>query len=275
MLPHCINHLRESGIEKIVVLDNESTDNSAQIALDHGVAMISFSSDGLFCEETMTRAIRNTIDSLPSKFDWVLKIDADEFLYPSGSNETLHEFIERTNREGFNCAAAFSHQTYPMSDEARVLELHFDPLKVLSHVIPHVHNDKYSLEHHALYRCIWKVNVFHRGLQYKNPHYVSGTMRLHPDLLLLRHIPYTTQEASRERLLEGRKKRLSKRNFEIGLSTHYQELSDNDPFTFDHLRASCFDWDYLLRSYRKCFNTTLGEIAKKLNTADPSGHATA
>lgn len=95
ILPHCITHLRKNDIHDIVVLDNESTDRSVEIALDYGATVTSFPSDGKFCEETITRCIRDTTNRLPEKFNWILKVDADEFFYSPKPEEKVSEFIER------------------------------------------------------------------------------------------------------------------------------------------------------------------------------------
>jgi glycosyltransferase involved in cell wall biosynthesis len=264
MLPFCIKHLSKNGIQHILVLDNESTDKSLEIALDYGASVISFSSNGLFCEETITRCIRNSIRSLPENFNWILKVDADEFIYSSKPNETIIEFIERNHENGFNCIGSFSHQTYPMAEEIDQLKKQFDPVNLLKHVIPHIKNDKYSTKDHPYSKCIWKVNVFNRSLSYRNPHYVDGRISLARELLLLKHVPYTIPEITVHRLIDGRKRRLSKRNFEIGLSTHYVDLSNNSTFIFDHIRSHCFDWDGLYESYFEDFESTLNLVAKRL-----------
>lgn len=260
ILPICICNLKKNGIEQIIVLNNESTDHSAKVAIELGAKVIDFSSHGVFCEETISKKIKETIRKLPQKINWIIKLDADEFLFSPIQNMKLVEFINNQDLLGFNCIGSYSHQTYPMLEEIDLLRKNFDPVILLNHVIPHIKNNKYPSSFHKYAHCIWKINVFKRELEYLNPHFVQGQKKIANKLILLKHIPYTIPEISRKRIIEDRKARLGKRNFEIGLSIHYMEIPDDQVFVFDEKQFQCFKWKELLNSYLVNFDETLNRI---------------
>jgi glycosyltransferase involved in cell wall biosynthesis len=80
LLPYFFRHYK-SFVDKIVVHDNESTDASPRIALDHGAFLVRFSTGGAY-DETVLTTIRNTayIASLDMA-DFVIVADVDEFLW--------------------------------------------------------------------------------------------------------------------------------------------------------------------------------------------------
>ncbi len=116
LLPYCIDHLRINGIEDIIVLDNESSDRTAIVAREHGARVVALSSGGRHCAEAIIANIRETIDRLPRTINWILKVDADEFLY-SPTGEPLLQFLNKMDEAGFNCIGSLSQHTYPMLDE--------------------------------------------------------------------------------------------------------------------------------------------------------------
>jgi len=70
---HCLQ--RVSGFDQIMVIDSNSTDNTAKIAREHGVEVHQFDWNGQFPKK------RNwVLRNLPIKNDWVLFLDADEYM---------------------------------------------------------------------------------------------------------------------------------------------------------------------------------------------------
>lgn len=79
LLPFTVNHYKKQfSSSRIVVCDNESTDNSVQIAKSLGCEIYSFSTGGQFSEEALTK-VRNTIWK-SAQTDWVILADMDEIL---------------------------------------------------------------------------------------------------------------------------------------------------------------------------------------------------
>lgn len=84
---HCLQLLK--NFHQIMVIDSNSTDNTKQIALEYGAEIFDFSWNGLFPKKR-NWALRN----LPIKNDWVLFLDADEFI--------TKEFIQELEKSIIN-----------------------------------------------------------------------------------------------------------------------------------------------------------------------------
>ena len=70
---HCLKLI--SGFDQIMVIDSNSTDNTAKIAEQHGAEVHQFTWDGQFPKK------RNwVLRNLPIRNEWVLFLDADEYI---------------------------------------------------------------------------------------------------------------------------------------------------------------------------------------------------
>ena len=79
LLPHAIHHFKTYIPScKITICDNESTDDSVELAKSLGCAVIPFSSKNI-SDETVKIEVRNTIWSDISS-GWIIMADMDEFL---------------------------------------------------------------------------------------------------------------------------------------------------------------------------------------------------
>jgi hypothetical protein len=79
LLPHTVNHYKKYLPNcKITIYDNESTDNSVEIAKNLGCDIFSFSSNNIF-DENIQIELRN---SVWKKYNsgWIIMADMDEFL---------------------------------------------------------------------------------------------------------------------------------------------------------------------------------------------------
>jgi glycosyltransferase involved in cell wall biosynthesis len=89
MLPHFLNHYSRIA-HKIVVYDNQSTDNSMSLVRDYSnVEVHSFNTGGRFSELTLTSIRENCWRN--DNADYVIVCDVDEFLYCD--NVDLPEFL--------------------------------------------------------------------------------------------------------------------------------------------------------------------------------------
>jgi hypothetical protein len=91
LLPYTINHYKSQlPSSKITILDNESTDNSVEIAKVLGCNIMLWSSNNIFNERINTSIKNNVWKSL--KEGWVIVVDMDEWLYVT--EERLQEEFE-------------------------------------------------------------------------------------------------------------------------------------------------------------------------------------
>ena len=92
-LPKCLEKL--SDFSEIIVVDSNSTDRTPEIANEFGCRLINFNWNGKFPKK------RNwTLDNVSIQNDWVLFLDADEFLTDSFISE-VSEKILKTTHNGF------------------------------------------------------------------------------------------------------------------------------------------------------------------------------
>ncbi|AUS05830.1 glycosyltransferase family 2 protein [Pseudotamlana carrageenivorans] len=92
-LPHCLEKL--SSFSEIIVVDSQSTDNTPKIVEQFGYQLINFTWNGKYPKK------RNwTLQNIPLKNDWILFLDADEFLTNQFIEEVGHK-IKNTSASGF------------------------------------------------------------------------------------------------------------------------------------------------------------------------------
>jgi glycosyltransferase involved in cell wall biosynthesis len=95
-LKGCLDAIGNDLAKKIVVVDSMSTDNTRQIALDAGVEVIQFDWDGKFPKKR-NWFLRNHKPST----QWVLFLDADEFLTPEFKQELRGKLATGENVVGY------------------------------------------------------------------------------------------------------------------------------------------------------------------------------
>ncbi|MFD2543289.1 glycosyltransferase family 2 protein [Lacinutrix gracilariae] len=92
-LPHCLEKL--SQFSEVVVIDSQSTDSTPEIVKQFGFKIVDFNWDGKFPKK------RNwTLRNVPLKNDWILFLDADEFLTDSFIKE-IGAKTKDSNFKGF------------------------------------------------------------------------------------------------------------------------------------------------------------------------------
>jgi len=103
-IAQCLRNVLAGGAEAVLI-DHESEDRTIQIArqyLGHGLLSIeSLAWAGSFALREQLRLKQRITGQLGH--DWVLHIDADEWLCPTEPQTRLAEAIERVDRAGFNC----------------------------------------------------------------------------------------------------------------------------------------------------------------------------
>lgn len=86
ILPFFVNHYREFA-DRIVIYDNQSTDNTAKIAKRLGCEVVDYQSEG--CDRRGQTALQNTFVKQFKEANWLVVVDTDEFLYHSDIKQLL------------------------------------------------------------------------------------------------------------------------------------------------------------------------------------------
>jgi glycosyltransferase involved in cell wall biosynthesis len=83
----CISSLK-NYVNDIVILDSGSSDNTIRIAKDLGARVY-------FREwDNPSSQLNWAIDNILSKYDWVIRIDADEYIYNVDNNDNLNNYLK-------------------------------------------------------------------------------------------------------------------------------------------------------------------------------------
>jgi len=135
LLPHFLNHYKTA--DRIIVLDNESTDNSVEIIKDSGREVISFSSNNTF-DDILHCNLKNTIwKNSKDSANFVIVQDLDEFVhfpdYPCNIKKGLSEIK--------NLNAKF---VYLKGYEMTCTDDEFDNIPLESNIYKYVNKGFYS-----------------------------------------------------------------------------------------------------------------------------------
>ncbi len=237
---HVIKYLVDQNIH-VHILDNESTDSTVEVVKRFGdnVAVSSFSTEGEFNEKVMGDNIRQLIEMYEKDYDWVARINADEFWEAPFEGITLREGIEKADREGYNAIGVKQFRFYPMSDETP--HVAGEDVREFYDYFEDWEGNKYLDEtFHPEWNKIWIINMFksNSGLVYQDAHLIKplSNLKLFPHIFISRHYPYRNNEATRKRLIDGRKKRIAQWNKDNKVSCKYLEYKDDEIFLFDDMR---------------------------------------
>ncbi len=112
MLPVTITHYKRMFTDPIIIVhDNESTDNTVQIATDNGCQVIPFKTNGL--SDSAYTKIKSQAH-LTANADWCLCVDCDEHCYIN--TEDLEDLEKRNvNIVQFQGWDIFAHAPHPES----------------------------------------------------------------------------------------------------------------------------------------------------------------
>ena len=93
----CLERLAPLEARQIFVVDCFSTDGSDRIAADMGAAVVRHEWPGLYAKQ-----FNWALDNLPIEASWVLRLDADEYLYPDTIEEVKRLLPERDGEKTAN-----------------------------------------------------------------------------------------------------------------------------------------------------------------------------
>jgi len=89
-LPRCLDSIRWAA--EVFVVDSQSTDNSAEIALNRGARVVQFHFGGIWPKKKNW-----ALENLPFSHEWVFILDADEVL-PASAEEEVRSLISASDR---------------------------------------------------------------------------------------------------------------------------------------------------------------------------------
>jgi len=95
-LPRCLASLRDIG--EVYVVDSQSTDATADIALSFGAQVVQFHYQGGWPKKRQW-----AMESLPLAYDWLFLVDADEAMTPELTEE-IRNAIQDSRFDGYHVA---------------------------------------------------------------------------------------------------------------------------------------------------------------------------
>ncbi|OJW19998.1 MAG: glycosyl transferase [Planctomycetales bacterium 71-10] len=81
--------------DEVFVVDSQSTDDTCDVAVEHGAAVVQFAFNGVYPKKKNW-----SLDSLPFRNEWVLIVDADEVVVPELAEE-IRARIEADEADGY------------------------------------------------------------------------------------------------------------------------------------------------------------------------------
>jgi hypothetical protein len=193
---NALQYLMSNGV-KFAIIDNESTDATADIVLQKKyegnlVAFETLAFDGFFDLEMQLRSKMGLMKRLDA--DWVIHADVDEIMHSYRPDETLSEAIARIDAEGYNVIDFNEFVFLPVEDSyLSDFEVH-QPIR-----------HYYFFEPHSprLMRA-WK-NSFGPSMVDGAGHVLNGEgIRLAPETFALRHYIFTDQRHAYSKYCERR-----------------------------------------------------------------------
>jgi glycosyltransferase involved in cell wall biosynthesis len=244
-----IKYLIDQDID-VHILDNESTDSTLDIVKKFPPSRVfisSFHTNGEFNEQIMGDNIKKIIKSYEKEYDWVARINADEFWESPFQNLSLKEGIELADKRGYNAVGVKQFRFYPMSDEKP--HVAGDDVRKYYNYFEKWEGAKYfEPRFHPEHNKIWIINAFksNSGIFYEDAHKVLpiSKIKIFPHLFITRHYPYRNPERTKQRIIQERKNRVSKWNLDNKISYKYLDFEDNETFFFDDMREKLSDKNY-------------------------------
>lgn len=162
----------------VVLIDNDSTDSTVSRAepfLGHGLLSIEhLPYEGMYALRPLLEAVAWVVDSLDH--DWVVRIDADEWLMSPFEGETLRDRMAVAGREGFN-VLNFDEFVFVAGDDVDLRGLDYRR-RMLRYYF-------FEPKYPRLMRA-WKLDSG-VGMGDGSGHLLQGDVRRYPHDMVLRH----------------------------------------------------------------------------------------
>jgi glycosyltransferase involved in cell wall biosynthesis len=222
LAPFFFKHYRDLVDEIVVIVDADTDDNTREICKKNGAIIKEFKfpdgMDDILKRDRLNEELENI------KSDWVLGVDADEFVFAPFSFK-IKPFLEEADRAGADLvftsfANVFKHKT----------EGKLDINKSIVH----------QRQHGSFNISEWgelnnrKANVIKPYLRWEvGFHLAYGWHNIYKNCLLGVHWAMADVDLAIERRIYGRKLRMSKRNKELKLSWHLFNITE------EQIRKEC------------------------------------
>lgn len=125
-LPHFVRHYRRLGVDRMVFIDNGSSDGTTEWLLEQSDCHVFFTRDSYAASNYGVEWVNSLLASY-GLGHWCLLVDADElFVYPDFETRRFHDYVAALDAEGAEGVFAFMLDMYPdgpleaavLSDEA-------------------------------------------------------------------------------------------------------------------------------------------------------------
>lgn len=200
MLPFMIDWYRKRFPNcHIVVYDNESTDNTVKIALEHDCELITYCTNNQLCDSKYLEIKNNCWKT--AKTDWVLVCDVDELL------EITQEELESENNLGFTVITSKAYNMYNLSSEETIENTNYG-----------VRAEQYDKIYLFNKSKIKEIN-YEPGCHYASPKGKISKSKLKYNLL---HFSYIGEQYVINRYKRN-SSRLSEENKKHGWGIHYND----------------------------------------------------
>ncbi len=118
-LPYFLNYHKNLGIDKFVILDNDSTDGSTDYLLSRDDCYVYWTDDSYSASNCGIEWMNSLLNQL-SMNRWVLVLDADElFIYPNCENSSINKLTQNLVKNNANAFQTFLLDMYakgPLKD---------------------------------------------------------------------------------------------------------------------------------------------------------------
>ncbi len=214
-LPAIIEHFRQQGISRILVVNHLSTDDTAESLIPFGdfVQIAQYTHSAYEQRAVMTLASRFATECGAS---WIIPFDADEIWWPT-HGDTIAELFESSTAD-------------------KIPAPHYDflpPSNPLAEFFPHTFHLRRS-QPNPMPKTAFRSHP--KAIVLMGNHWVQRPGS-NGDGLVIAHYPYRTKEQLRKKVREGALAIDALGNSK-GLGTHWQQWSAMSDEGFDHFWSS-------------------------------------